>query len=122
MARDGHVVLAVEDDARNAALLQAVLGPSGHELHLASSLDEARAWLAANAADTILLDRHLGDGDGLTLIPEIRANPANRSAHVVLVTASVMEVDRSDALAAGCDAFLPKPIRIRDLLAEIRAA
>jgi DNA-binding response OmpR family regulator len=122
MSRDGHVVLAVEDDARNAALLQAVLGPSGHELHLASSLGEARAWLAANAADTILLDRHLGDGDGLTLIPEIRANPANRTAHVVLVTASVMEVDRSDALAAGCDAFLPKPIRIRELLAEIRAA
>ena len=119
MVTAGTVVLAVEDDPRNAALLEAILVPTGHALHLSSSLGEARAWLAENAADTILLDRHLGDGDGLTLIPEIRASEANRAAHVVLVSASVMAADRDDALAAGCDAFLPKPIRIRELLAEV---
>jgi CheY-like chemotaxis protein len=115
------VVLAVEDDAINAALLQAILGPSGHELHLTSSLQAARAWLAGNAANTILLDRHLGDGDGLSLVPEIRADPANRDAHVVLVSASVMDADRDAALDAGCDAFVPKPIRVKDLLAEVAA-
>jgi len=119
MSVGGHIVLAVEDDPRNAALLEAVLRGTEHDLHLTSSLAEARAWLAGNAADTILLDRHLGDGDGLSLIPEIRANPANHAAHVVLVSASVMDVDRADALAAGCDAFLPKPVRIRELLAEV---
>jgi two-component system KDP operon response regulator KdpE len=122
MAPVGPVVLAVEDDARNAALLQAVLEPAGHRLHLAGSLAAARAWLADNAADTILLDRHLGDGDGLTLLPDIRSSRANQGAHVVLVSASVMPADRADALAAGCDAFLPKPIRIRELLAEIGSA
>lgn len=115
----GRVVLAVEDDARNAALLEAVLGPTSHELHVAASLAEARSWLSEHAADTVLLDRHLGDGDGLTLVPDIRANAANRGAHIVLVSASVMDIDRADALAAGCDAFLPKPIRIRELLAEV---
>lgn len=118
----GTVVLAVEDDPRNAALLEAVLGPTSHALHVAGSLGDARAWLAANAADTILLDRHLGDGDGLSLLADIRSSPANRDAHVVLVSASVMDADRAAALAAGCDAFLPKPIRIRELLAEIGAA
>lgn len=118
-AARGRVVLAVEDDARNAALLEAILGASEHELHLTSSLAAARAWLAGHAADTILLDRHLGDGDGLSLVAEIRANPANHASHVVLVSASVMDTDRADALAAGCDAFLPKPVRIRQLLAEI---
>ncbi|HJP89422.1 MAG TPA: response regulator [Candidatus Limnocylindrales bacterium] len=118
----GSVILAVEDDARNAALLEAVLGPTGHELHVASSLAGARAWLAANTARTILLDRHLGDGDGLSLLADIRASEANRAAHVVLVSASVMDADRADALAAGCDAFLPKPIRIRELLAEVGPA
>lgn len=116
------VVLAVEDDARNAALLEAILGSTRHELHVAPDLGAARAWLGSHAADTILLDRHLGDGDGLTLIPEIRSNPANRSAHIVLVSASVMDADRAEALRAGCDAFLPKPIRIRDLLAEVDRA
>jgi CheY-like chemotaxis protein len=115
----GTVVLAIEDDPVNAALLEAIIGPSGHRLHLTSSLAAARTWLAHNAADTILLDRHLGDGDGLTLIPEIRGSPTNRDSRVVLVSASVMEADRNDALAAGCDAFLPKPIRIRELLAEL---
>jgi CheY-like chemotaxis protein len=122
MTDHGRVVLAVEDDARNAALLEAILGPAGHQLHLAASLAAARAWLAGNAADTILLDRHLGDGDGLSLLPEIRANPANRASHVVLVSASVMDADRNAAFEAGCDAFLPKPVRIRDLLDEVRVA
>lgn len=122
MAAVGTVVLAVEDDPRNAALLEAVLGPTSHELHVASSLAAARSWLAAHAADTILLDRHLGDGDGLTLVSDIRSSPANQRAHVVLVSASVMDADRADALAAGCDAFLPKPIRIRELLAEVDSA
>ena len=117
----GRVVLAVEDDPVNAALLEAMLGPTAHELHLAGSLAAARAWLAVHAADTVLLDRHLGDGDGLTLVADIRADPANRRAHVVLVSASVMDADRSAALAAGCDSFMPKPIRIRDLLAEVAA-
>jgi CheY-like chemotaxis protein len=116
------VILAVEDDARNAALLEAVLGPTPHELHVASSLAEARAWLTAHAAHTILLDRHLGDGDGLSLLDDIRSSDANHGAHVVLVSASVMDADRAAALAAGCDAFLPKPIRIRELLAEVGAA
>ena len=119
MQSRGQVVLAVEDDARNAALLEAVFGRTPHELVVTSSLAAARAWLAGNAADTILLDRHLGDGDGLSLVPEIRASTANRRAHVVLVTASVMDADRDAAVAAGCDSFLPKPIRIRDLLAEV---
>ncbi|MES1239463.1 MAG: response regulator [Chloroflexota bacterium] len=122
MAPAGPVVLAVEDDPINAALLVAVLEPTGHRLHLAASLAAARAWLGAHAADTILLDRHLGDGDGLSLLADIRSSPENQRAHVVLVSASVMEADRSAALEAGCDAFLPKPIRIRDLLAEIRSA
>lgn len=114
------VVLAVEDDARNAALLRAVLAPTTHDLHVTESLAAARDWLAGHAADTVLLDRHLGDGDGLSLVPEIRASAANHRAHVVLVSASVMDADREAALAAGCDAFLPKPIRIHELLAEIR--
>jgi len=118
----GNVILAVEDDPRNAALLEAILGPTSHELHIASSLADARAWLASNAANTILLDRHLADGDGLSLLGDIRSSEANRAAHVVLVSASVMDADRAAAIAAGCDAFLPKPIRIRELLDEVGPA
>src|SRR4051794_33453643 len=117
MPPPGRVVLAVENDALNAALLEAIFGPTAHTLHLAQTLADARRWLTANAADVILLDRHLDDGDGLGFVPDVRASTANRAAHVVLVSASVMDADRAAALAAGCDAFLPKPIRIRDLLA-----
>ena len=119
MPAPAQVVLAVEDEPRNAALLEAVFERTPHELVVTPSLAAARAWLAGNAANTILLDRHLGDGDGLSLVPEIRASAANGRAHVVLVTASVMDADRDAATTAGCDAFLPKPIRIRDLLAEV---
>ena len=58
-------ILAVEDEARNAALLRAILGPAGYDLTIAASLAEARAAVGAKTPALVLLDRHLPDGDGL---------------------------------------------------------
>jgi two-component system KDP operon response regulator KdpE len=114
------VILGIEDEPRNAALLKAILRPPAFELQLAASLAEGRAWLAEHTADVILLDRHLPDGDGLSLVRELRAGPNGASHRILLVTASVLGSDRDAAEVAGCDAFVAKPIRIQGLLAEIR--
>ena len=73
--RPGTPILAVEDEARNAALLRAILGPAGYDLTIAASLAEARAAVGTRTPALVLLDRHLPDGDGLSLARELRARP-----------------------------------------------
>jgi two-component system, cell cycle response regulator DivK len=116
---DGPLLLAVEDEPRNAALLQAILGRAGYRLHVAGDLGTARTWLAAERPDLVLLDRHLPDGDGLDLIGTIRADPRLRAVPILLVSASVLPRDQSAAMDAGCDGFLAKPVRVKPLIDEV---
>jgi DNA-binding response OmpR family regulator len=58
------VVLAVEDEPRNSALLQAIVRAPTYELHLVPTLAAARRWLTVFRPAIVLLDRHLPDGNG----------------------------------------------------------
>ena len=120
MTASEPLILAVEDEPRNAALLEAILTRAGYRLHIAEKLGQARAWLADGAPDLVLLDRHLPDGDGLDLIPEIKSAPNLASVPILLVSASVLPHDVEAAMAAGCDGFLPKPVRVKPLVDEVR--
>ena len=117
---DGPLLLAVEDEPRNAALLQAILGRAGYRLHVAGDLAAARAWLATERPDLVLLDRHLPDGDGLELIGTIRGDARLKDVPILLVSASVLPRDQSAAMDAGCDGFLAKPVRVKPLIDEVR--
>lgn len=112
-------VLVVEDDERSGALVEAMLAAGGYQAVRARSLAEARAALADGLPDVALLDLRLPDGSGTTLAREIRATPGGEGVLVLAVTASVMEAVRRDAIEAGCDGFVEKPISPRDLLARI---
>ena len=120
MTTEGPLLLAVEDEPRNAALLQAILGRAGYRLHVAGNLAQAREWLAQSSPALVLLDRHLPDGDGLDLIEAIRGADRLRSVPILLVSASVLPRDQAAALAAGCDGFLAKPVRVKPLVDEVR--
>ncbi len=115
----GTPILAVEDEARNAALLRAILGPAGYDLTIAASLAEARAAIGTKTPALVLLDRHLPDGDGLSLARELRAAEATARIPILLVSASVLPVDRIAAEEAGCAGFIDKPVRVDSLLAEV---
>ena len=120
MTDEGRLILAVEDEPRNAALLAAILVRAGYRLHVADRLRHARAWLSDGSPDLVLLDRHLPDGDGLDLIPELKASPRLGHVPILLVSASVLPQDVDAAMAAGCDGFLPKPVRVKPLVDEVR--
>jgi CheY-like chemotaxis protein len=112
-------ILAVEDEARNRALLRAILEPAGYDLTVAASLAEARASLIDRTPALVLLDRHLPDGDGLALARDLRASKATADVPILLVSASVLPVDRAAAEEAGCAGFIDKPVRVDALLAEV---
>ena len=117
---EGPLLLAVEDEPRNAALLEAILGRAGYRLHICGDLASAREWLETETPALVLLDRHLPDGDGLDLIGTIRGDERLRRVPILLVSASVLPRDQRAALEAGCDGFLAKPVRVKPLVDEVR--
>ncbi len=117
---NGPLLLAVEDEPRNAALLEAILGRAGYRLHVATGVTEAREFLEEETPDLVLLDRHLPDGDGLDLIPEIRGSERLGDVPILLVSASVLPRDVQVAMDAGADGFLAKPVRVKPLVDEVR--
>jgi two-component system, cell cycle response regulator DivK len=114
------LVLVVEDEPRNQALVRAVFAGTEIELAFATTVAEARAAVARRRPSLVLLDLRLPDEPGTVLAREMRANPDLASVTILAVTASVLEADRRAALDAGCDGFVEKPISPRDLLAKVR--
>lgn len=112
-------ILLVEDEPRNIALMRAILIPRGYDVVVAETSSAARRHLAEDRFDLVLLDRHLPDGDGLDIAREMRAQPERQTLPIVMVSASVLPADQQAAIDAGCDVFLPKPIRIDSLLHEV---
>jgi two-component system KDP operon response regulator KdpE len=114
-------ILAVEDEALNQALLQAVLARDpvlrDAELVLAASIADGREAIAANRFDLVILDVRLPDGDGLTLARELRALPD--APAILVLTANVQDDRLQAAVDAGADAFIGKPYPPAKLAAEI---
>lgn len=112
-------VLLVEDEPELASALRAVLARHDMVVDHAVDLVEAEQIASACAHDVLVLDRQLPDGDGLTLIPKLRAR-GNRVPVLVLTVRSEI-ADRVAGLDHGADDYLAKPFAFEELLARLRA-
>lgn len=109
-------VLVVDDDPDYARLLTSIVERQGHgSVQVASTI--AEAVRLAGEADLILLDHQLPDGEGLAVLPVVRA-AASRPA-VILVTAHGGEALAAAALRAGADDYLIKDASLPSLLPEV---
>jgi two-component system OmpR family response regulator len=113
-------VLLVEDDVALAEAVASHLRGKGFAVDPVASLASARAALPVAAWDAVLLDLHLPDGDGLSLIPLVRRKSAD--ILIVVLTARDQVSDRIRGLDAGADDYLVKPFDPDELLARLRAA
>ena len=92
----------------------------GFDVDVASDGLEAIARATACPPDVILMDIQMPRLDGLAATQTLRASETEgRRTPIVAVTALAMEGDRERCLAAGCDAYVSKPVRLRDLLEVI---
>ncbi|MCC8962722.1 response regulator transcription factor [Bradyrhizobium sp. Pear76] len=112
-------VLLVEDQPDMVAALRAALARHDMLVDHAPDLLEAEAIAAAGNYDAIVLDRQLPDGDGLTLIPKLRAS--GNAVPVLVLTARGELADRISGLDSGADDYLGKPFAFEELLARLRA-
>ena len=119
-AADGRV-LVVDDLPANVRLLAGILKVAGYEVVTAVGGQEALDTVGRAAPDVVLLDVMMPDMDGFEVCRRIRQSPATAVLPVVMVTALQGTADRVQALEAGADDFLTKPVEEVEVLARVKS-
>ncbi|MBL0045296.1 MAG: response regulator [Flavobacteriales bacterium] len=109
-------MLLVDDESEICLLLQAMLAQYGISSSSAHTLAEARQNLASGEYDGVFLDVNLPDGKGHELIPLLK----NAYPDIRVIVISAMDQERTVAMAAGADLFLPKPFDRHTILGSLR--
>lgn len=112
-------LLLLEDDQSLIDGLVYALTKEGFVLDVAMTVREARAQLAVQAYDLLLLDQTLPDGSGLALCEEVRAG--GNAVPIIFLTAMDEEIQVIRALDAGGDDYITKPFKLGELCSRIRA-
>jgi len=125
-------LLVVDDDPTSRKFLQILLGRAGHEVKMLETAEAMLSeWVLGARFDAVLLDLRLPQMSGLELAVQLRelegaavntavsarsgTAPTGAHTHLIALTASALEEDRRQALQAGFDQFLPKPVRVAEL-------
>jgi DNA-binding response OmpR family regulator len=112
-------LLIVEDEPTLAELLRRNLSVRGFAVDVAHSKASAQSYLDAETYDVILVDRGLGDSDGLDLVRAHRRRDAECA--VIFLTARDAPADRIAGLDVGADDYIVKPFDMDELAARVRA-
>ncbi|MBX9827115.1 MAG: response regulator transcription factor [Xanthobacteraceae bacterium] len=112
-------ILLVEDEAEMAGALSSALKGYDMVVDHVPTLAEAEEAISADVHAAVLLDRQLPDGDGLALIPKLRARADG--VPIIVLTARSELADRIAGLDSGADDYLAKPFAVEELLARLRA-
>jgi DNA-binding response OmpR family regulator len=112
-------VLVVEDHAKLALAVAAVLRREGMAADVAFDGGDALAKAGVNRYDVIVLDRDLPGVHGDEVCRQLAAGGSGGG--ILMLTASATIEDRVEGLGLGADDYLPKPFNIAELVARVRA-
>ncbi|HUE82150.1 MAG TPA: PAS domain S-box protein [Pyrinomonadaceae bacterium] len=118
---DGLRILVVEDDDDSRALVGTLLKNQGAIVSLAESVQEAMKVLEKIVPDVVVSDLGMPDEDGYALIAKLRRLPADKGgiAPAIALTGYATGKDREQALAAGYQMHMAKPIEPEALVAAV---
>jgi two-component system cell cycle response regulator DivK len=108
-------ILVIEDNAANMRLAVLLLEQAGHTTLCARDAERGVALARSAMPDLILMDIQLPGMDGLAATVLLKQDPATAGIPVIALTALAMKTDHDRSLQAGCDAYIAKPLRYREL-------
>jgi len=117
-----NLILIVEDNERNLKLVRDVLQVKGYSTIEAGTAEDGIKLALEKKPDLVLMDIHLPGMNGIEALGVLRADPATAAIPVIAVTASVMQQDRKLITEAGFDAYVGKPINLKEFLDAVRHA
>jgi len=113
-------VLIVEDEKNLALEIAEFLGHEGYTIEHAWKLSSAAEKIFVNQYDFIIMDLGLPDGDGFTLLNQLKNEPSRHDAVIILTARSAIN-DKIKGLDEGADDYLAKPFSLNELLARMHA-
>jgi two-component system cell cycle response regulator DivK len=112
-------ILVVEDNRLNAILLEFLLEQAGYDVRVATTAEESLIIASEYRPDLILMDVRLPGLDGYSATRLLRAKEEGPEYVIFALTAFGVFGEREEALAAGCDGYLEKPIDVHTFIEDI---
>ena len=116
-----RVLVADDEDDIRALVVLAVRRAGCSVVGSVADGDAALVTARAELPDLTVLDVSMPGRTGLEVCSALRADPATAGVRVLLLSAGASAEDVARGLAAGADAYLPKPFSVADLVREVRA-
>ena len=113
-------ILHVEDNVSNRMIIRDLLQFNGYQVVEVMDGEEALAAAERERPNLILMDIQLPRISGLEASRRIKARPELRHIPLVALTSFALSGDDQKAFAAGCDAYIAKPYKPRELLQLIQ--
>ena len=114
-------ILIVEDNPANMKLAVFLLQDAGYTVISAVDAEAGITLARAEHPDLILMDIQLPGMDGLAAIALLKQDESTRSIPVIALTALAMKGDEARIREAGCEGYIAKPMRYREMLATVAA-
>lgn len=112
-------VLYIEDNFDNRLLVQRVLMAEGFDIQGVETAREGINIAIADPPDIILMDINMPDISGLDATRHLRETPECEKVPIVALTANITQAMLDEAMDAGCDGYITKPVDIDKLSSQI---
>ena len=112
-------ILIVEDNEKNMKLVRDILQHRGHTTFESATGKDGVRFALHERPDLILMDIQLPDIDGIEALRRIREHKALDTTPVLAISASVMPDDQLRIISSGFDAFITKPINLKQFMDSV---
>ena len=108
-------ILIIEDNPANMKLSTLLLMAAGHTVMCATDAEAGMLMARTRHPALILMDIQLPGIDGLAATAILKQDPSTAAIPIIALTAMAMKADQEKSRSAGCDAYIAKPLRYREL-------
>jgi two-component system cell cycle response regulator DivK len=112
-------ILIIEDNPANMKLASLLLYKAGHTALCAVDAEIGLTLARTEQPNLILMDIQLPGMDGLAATALLKQDPATAAIPIIALTAMAMKEDQEKTRVAGCDTYISKPLRYKELYAAI---